>query len=240
MRQPTSTCRGFSLVELLTVLAIVGVLAIAGVTMIGSRSSTSVRSVMDDLEGALASAQKSTVASGRDVLLVTTGEWTVANPLVLTFGPGNLDPDVVLTTGRASSESFRVATTAAGLQPDHQRAGIVTNVNASWWDSATTGSQSIADVPPFKSAPATGFKDILGVAANNLFQGGTANNIVRINGFSKRFMSTFWIKVVALKNGVPVTGGPCGLIVGLQNGSTLYKFYNPGVLNGDAGQWRRI
>lgn len=240
MRQPTSTCRGFSLVELLTVLAIVGVLAIAGVSMIGNRSATSVRSVLDDLEGALASAQKSTVASGRDVLLVTTGEWAVANPLVMTFGPGTLDPADVLTAGRTASESFRVATTPAGLQTDHQRAGIVTNANADWWGSATTGSQSITDVPPFNSTPATGFKDILGVTGNNLFQGGTANNVVRINGFSKRFMSTFWIEVVALESGGPVAGGPCGLIVGLQNGSTIYKFYNPGVRNGDKGQWRRI
>jgi hypothetical protein len=30
-----------------------------------------------------------------------------------------------------------------------------------------------------------------------------------------------------------------GLIVVLANGSSIYKFYNPGVLEGD-GLWRRI
>jgi hypothetical protein len=30
-----------------------------------------------------------------------------------------------------------------------------------------------------------------------------------------------------------------GLIVVLANGASIYKFYNPGVLEGD-GKWRRI
>lgn len=240
MRQPASTCRGYSLVELLVVLVIVGVLAIAGISMLGNRSSTSVRSVMDDLEGTLASAHKAAVASGNDILVVTTGEWAAANPLLMAYGPTTLATSVIRDAGKTASESFRVGTTGTGLRPEHQRAGIVTKANASWWGTATTGCQVLTEVPPFKSVPATGFKDILGQADSNLFQGGTSDNTLRINGFSKRFMATFWIQVVSLQNGGPVQGGPCGLIVGLENGATIYKFYNPGVLNGNNGQWRKI
>jgi hypothetical protein len=34
-------------------------------------------------------------------------------------------------------------------------------------------------------------------------------------------------------------GSPMGLIVVLANGSSVYKFYNPGAREGD-GQWRRL
>jgi hypothetical protein len=36
-----------------------------------------------------------------------------------------------------------------------------------------------------------------------------------------------------------MNGSPMGLIVVLANGATIYKFYNPGVLEGN-GKWRKI
>jgi len=39
---------------------------------------------------------------------------------------------------------------------------------------------------------------------------------------------------------VPMAGGPMGLLVVQGNGATVYKFYNPGILGGGDGTWRRI
>ena len=71
---------GYSLVELLVVLAIVGILAIAGVTMIGNRQSGAVRGLLDELEGALTNARQAAVATGRDVEIVTGGTWDAGTP----------------------------------------------------------------------------------------------------------------------------------------------------------------
>jgi len=241
MPPPSRSSRGYSLVELLTVLAIVGILAMVGVAMIGDRSASSVRSVMDDLEGAIAGAHKFTASSGTDVLIATRGDWAAANPLILAYGSANITTTTaeILTNGANRSESFRVDVRGTGLAADHQRAGIVTQANAAWWGSAATGSQDLSSVPPFSDS-SSGFAPVLASGANNLFQGGTTANALRISGANKRFTSTFYIQVVSLHNGMPVTGGPMGLLVGLANGATIYKFYNPGVLSGGTGAWRKL
>jgi hypothetical protein len=65
-------------------------------------------------------------------------------------------------------------------------------------------------------------------------------NSVTISGSNKRFNNSFIIEVVSTTtSGYAVPGGAMGLIVVLNNGATVYKFYNSGVNNGD-GQWRRI
>jgi prepilin-type N-terminal cleavage/methylation domain-containing protein len=237
MKATKDPSSGYSLVELLVVLAIVGILSIVSVTMVGNRPAAAVHGILDELEGVLASAHKRAVATGQDVVITTSGEWSVPNILTMTF------------TGASSSEGFTVAHSgpagaATGILREHMHGGVVTVTNADWWTTAQGTSTNINDVPPFDAGFQVKDKDgnlqsLLKDGTLNLFQGGAAAHTIRISGTNKRFTTNCWIEVVGLSNGLPIPGGPMGVIVVQANGATIYKFYNSGSRNGD-GNWRRI
>ena len=250
-------CRGYSLIELLVVLVIVGILAVVGVIMIGNRPAGSVRAVLDELEGVLASAQKRAVATGQDVVISTSGDWGVPNILTMTY------------TGATGGDGFTLAHRDSGgvavaLLREHLHGGVVTVDNAAWWDAARGTSTDLSAVAPFNNTvldsaaaafqgaktpvvPATvpptyeAGPSILANSNLNLFKGSTAGVVAaaRISGTSKRFTTTFWIEVVGLRNGVPIPGGPMGALVVLANGATIYKFYSPET-SGGVRTWRRL
>jgi hypothetical protein len=140
--------------------------------------------------------------------------------------------------------------TATGVAREHLNAGIATK-DSPWWSNAMLAkngkkNEDIATVEPFKTD--AGFKASIGATgavlpdlsgSNLLFQGATVINQVEISGANKRFNSTFVIPVVGIASGNAIPGGAMGLIVVQNNGATIYKFYNPGVRDGD-GKWRRI
>jgi Tfp pilus assembly protein FimT len=253
------------MVEMLLVLVIVGILAVVGVGMLGNRKAASVRSLLDELEGSLTNARQLAVATGRDVQICTwgswSGTWAQGRPLVLAYG------DASLTTAQMQSSAngllantapsgaytqtvavpFHVlpsSTSGAFLPSDvnQSRARIVQVGSGDW---AVAGSQAasgaknvdITTVPPFStiwSANATTLGD-----ANNLFTG-NFQQLAIFSATSQSFVNTFIIEVVGTSpTAGPVPGSPMGLIVVLANGGGIYKFYNPGVIEGN-GQWRRI
>ncbi|MDP1830925.1 MAG: prepilin-type N-terminal cleavage/methylation domain-containing protein [Geothrix sp.] len=243
---------GYSLIEMLVVLAIVAILAIAGVTMIGNRQAGAVRSLMDELEGALTNAHKAAVATGRDVAIVTWDIWDAGTPLRLAHGDASLTEAEIQAT---------VVNILAGLPPDpaygpagqtvavpfrflpndviQTRARIVDLASPQWVNAlqatpAGTANPDPTTIPPFSAGPLAGTVSDL----NRLFTG--ALNRVEISGSNKRFNTTFIIPVVGTTTaGGALPGGPMGLIVVLNNGGSIYKFYNPGARDSD-GIWRRL
>lgn len=244
--------RGYSLIELLVVLVILSALMIAGVVYLGNRPSTGVRALLDELEGSLFEAQRLAVASGRDVTLATDGNWTAATPAVLVRGDaailaanwanilaaaqgtwppakGTMSDTQLNSLGIA----FRLGTSGSALTREHMNAGIA--IDPAWWAAAQGGNEDINAVTPF--AATGGFAGQL-IDGNLLFKN-AADTTLSLSGTSKRFNQTFWIPVVGLSNGLPVPGGPQGVIFVQGNGGSIYKFYNPGARQGD-GKWRRI
>jgi prepilin-type N-terminal cleavage/methylation domain-containing protein len=244
---------GYSLIELLVVLAIVGILGIAGATMIGNRQSGAVRGLLDELEGALTNAHQATVATGRDVAIITWGTWD-AGTLRLAHGNA-LQTDVQIQTAandllaslpHVDPLGATVAVPFRYLPKDtvHAQARVVTLGSPQWVNvmqatPAGTTNEDINGVVPFTTVMAGVLVD---GPTSNLFQLELTATPQRnvISGASRRFTTTFIIPVVGTTaSGGALPGGPMGMIVVLANGGTIYKFYNPGARNSD-GKWRRL
>ena len=249
---PRPGLSGYSLIEVLVVVVIVGILAVVGVTMLGNRGGNSVRVVLDQLEGAIMDAHKYAASTGKDVAIVTWGPYNVTSTVPTMYMARGLTSiaanyatsiQTVVTTPPASPTSAQqtVGTLFAPSRTrEYMNAGVVVN-GTNWWaiamqaNSAGKTNANITTVVPFSTD--AGFQ-AANTAANNLFQNNL--NSVTISGANKRFNNSFIIQVVtASSGGFAVAGGAMGLIVVLNNGATVYKFYNSGVNNGD-GQWRRI
>ena len=252
---------GFSLLELLTVLAIVAILAVASSLLMGNRQSGAVRATLDELEGVISNAQQAAMAMGRDVALVSWGPWeglriaygdaTLAldgdsgdEPYFITIGEKLLKGDPLPFISETVFPKEIQQTVVVGYHYSasdgvQRKACLVTagvGDNDKWEKAKGDKNQDIGSVVPFT----TEMKDVL--ASENEFCKGESNSIsqVLVSGYTKRFSRTVFIKVVTTGNGgQALPNGPMGLIVLMQNGASIFKFYNPGSEGGD-GKWRRI
>lgn len=255
MRRNARTTRGYSLIEILVVLAIFGILSVVGVSMLGNRQGASVRSLLDEMEGTLNSARKAAYATGRDVAVDNWGTWSTAAPLVVAMGDASLLDDQIqaaankLLTSQAVDATINYTQTVSvpfrflPNDPNHARACIVVaTADTTNWATAMTAlgsgaaNQDINSVDPFKAGETM---NGLVTSANNFFKSGGIQRTV-ISGNTQRFTSNFIIQIVGTSPSAgALPGSPMGLIVALANGTSIYKFYNPGVREGD-GKWRRI
>jgi len=229
-------CRGFSLIEMLVVLVIAGILATVGVVTIGGRRGNAVRSVLDEVEGVIVSAQKGTIAAVRDIYLCSDGAW-MAETLILDGRPLRLPPVTATPPGLSdlapgtdakregsSSECFR---SRATRDRDHMSAGIA--VGNVWYAAALGGSPALETVTPI-----SGMADFTDAMTRPLFTG--ALNSVVVNGQTKRFMTGFCVVVVGLSNGIPMPNGAVGVLVVPQNSSSVFKYYKAE----DSTVWRKL
>jgi prepilin-type N-terminal cleavage/methylation domain-containing protein len=247
--------RGFSLIELLVVVTILGILAVVGVSMVGNREAASVRSLLDEVEGALTNARQVAVATGRDVAIYNWGTWAQANPLVIAYGDNSLTSAQIQATATAqlTSTALPVFTFSQTVgvpfhflpnDTNYSRARIVVGGSGDWaaaMAAAPSGSANtdITTLDPFQAGDA--MSGLVGTVSTGTSIFNVAPALMGVvSGSTQRFTSSFVIEIVGTSpdNG-PLAGSPMGLLVVLAGGAEVYKFYNPGVLEGN-GQWRRI
>jgi prepilin-type N-terminal cleavage/methylation domain-containing protein len=225
--------RGFSLIELLVVLVIVGILSAVGVMMIGDRKGSGVRSVMNEIEGVILAAQKASVTTSQDIHLTTAGDWaggtlimdgrplvipTPPIPGTIPWPPAGWPTAVDLVPGSdalrvgAPSEAFRVNL----RDRDHMSAGVT--VSNAGYATARGTCPALETVTPISGEP-----NFVAAMANPIFTGGQKDIV--ISGQTKRFMTGFCVVVVGLSNNNVVANGPIGVLVVPANSATVYKFY---------------
>jgi hypothetical protein len=228
-----------------------------GLAFLGNRKASSVRSMLDELEGALTNARSEAAATGRDVAVEVWGNWTAGTPLVMAYGDNSLTTGGVDNLKAAATDLLagsalpNVAYAQTVSVPFHFRPADVTYTRArvvlvgsgDWtaaMNAAPSGQTNTAytAVDPFKAGdPLDGAVS----DANNLCGDGTGTvTKVVIGGGSQRFQTAICIQVVGTSPSAgPLPGSPMGILVVQANGATVFKFYNPGVLEGD-GQWRKL
>ena len=246
----TTRSSGYPMLELMLVMGIIGVLSMVGVTQVRTQNSGAVRGLLDEVEGALANAHQAAVATGRDVAIVTWGTWDVATPMVLAYGEARLEDRAIRSAATSILGGGASATVSV---PFHFQAGDrnqasarVVRVTSNQWtnvmQACSTGTNiDINTVAPFVTGGGGGVNGIMnGLVTDDHLLFPESDHRVLVSGGSRRFTSTFVIPIVGTTtSGSALPGGPMGLIVVLQNGAAIYKFYNPGSRDGD-GQWRRI
>jgi|APCry1669188970_1035186.scaffolds.fasta_scaffold31099_3 prepilin-type N-terminal cleavage/methylation domain-containing protein len=228
---------GYSLIEMMVVMAIVGVLVFAGASYLGDKRGNAVRSVMDEIEGVIMNAQNSAQLSSMDIYVSSTGQWTDGT-LIIDARPLNTAAVGFPPTASAlkagtdanrlgsSSECFR---SRYKTDRDHQTAGV--NCGTNWYNTALGSASDLRTV-----APVSTNSILLNAMTTPLCLGTLGDSYVILNGRTRRFETGFYIVVVGLSSGSPVPGGSVGVLLVPQNSSNVYKFYKP------AGSvtWRRL
>jgi len=258
--------KGYSLVEMLVVLAIVAILTFVGLNSLGNRPSAAVRATLDEIEGVIMGAQKlSQARGGADVFLVARGVWNsnsadffiigydIAKPVdVAAAGVGGDVP--TQTVNRIINYSRNPAAAPLGDAPegvfrlqfnpnthvisrDQENAGVVV-FNSPWWATALGTAADLSTLAPGNLPPISNAI----APATNLAQGAASNgvnNVAIVSGLNKRWIRDFHIRVVGLRGGNALPDGPVGFLVVPANSGSVYKFINPGKKDND-GNWRRM
>lgn len=231
--------RGYTLLELLVVLSIVGILVGVGMSFTLSRPSTAVRGVTGQVYGLLQSAQTLARTSGRNVALQVRGTDSGSSTGTLTLqygffaqtstgaddftkGPGATSANPVVGSLRVDLSLSRYAVIGDGT----------TNQFSTASPSPTPGSDTVLST--FETS------SWWGSASNNLFTGSASFP----SSIPVWFTSTgqpnvdFYVPVVGVRSGVVGTNLPVGLILATRNNGLL-AFLKP-TSNDSSKPWQRL
>lgn len=191
---------GFSLIELLVVIFIVGVLAVAGVWMRQDRYGPAVKGALNDLTGAFTEARSMARSSGNRITVTPAGSGTTAS---LAYQiPGGLQGTYVHNASRRTS--------------DHSMIDVD--------GTSTLGAEAIESLKGALESTAIGGGAVFttGVWTTSLFDPATPVTFLN-NGTADR---EGFVAVVGARSGLPIPNGPTGVLLVTTSG-TIYRYYRP-------------
>lgn len=208
---------GYTLIEVLVVLAIAGILAYAGAGLFISRPSSAVRGVTGDVYGVLRAAQMLARQSGRRVALLTSGTEPGKN-LVLQYGfyAQAADGTDDMTKGPGATAANPVLGSLA-IDPTLSRYAQIGDAATDQFSAIHPNPVPASDPVLVKLQDAT----FWGSSDSNLFQGGVPDPgrvFFQSDGTPNR---DFFVPVVGVRSGTVSSDLPVGLVLGSQANGLL-------------------
>ena len=220
----THSAKGFSLLELLLVVVIIGILAVAGGTMSGATQPAAVKGTLNSLYGILVEARTVARSTGRTVTLTTSGH---QETLQITFpSQGDVTP---VPANQALTTWLR---TAGGTSAS-QYSGV-DNVNWPIYTQATPNPDPLKGEDDAIKALFTLGK--LPGASGKLFTG-SLNTSMSFDA-TGRANQDFFVYVGGMRNQASYPSAPVGLVL-VTRANGVHAFYKPNA--GDSTvPWQRL
>ena len=218
----THSAKGFSLLELLLVVVIIGILAVAGGTMSGAAQPAAVKGTLNSLYGILVEARTVARSTGRTVTLTTSGHQETMQLSFPSQGDGAPAP-AALTTWLRTSGGTSVS----------QYSGVD---NENW----PIYTQAAPNLDPLTGAETT----IAALFTGGVLPGSSAKLFTGSTNTSLSFDATgranrdFYVYVGGMRNGASYPSAPVGLVL-VTRASGVHAFYKPNA--GDKNvPWQRL